>query len=138
MKILHTRKGIKAFTLMEVVIVFILLGILAVAVIPTFTEMDDVGYQTVQEGTLGALRTAWTVAYADSGNEAPTLDEVAALVTGVDTSATVCDCTDTDTQITCAEVYQADATTTKAEFGVSGYACESTVATPNLIVIIDG
>lgn len=122
---------------MEIIIVFVLLGILAVAVIPTFTEMDDVGYQTVQEGTLGALRTAWTVAYADSGNESPTLDEVAALVTGVDTSATVCDCSDSTTQITCAEIYQADNTTTKAIFGVSGYECTSTVATPNLIVILN-
>lgn len=134
MKILSRKRDSKGFTLMEIIIVFILLGILAAAVIPTFTEMDDVGYKTVQEGTLGALRTAWTVAYSDNGNSAPTHTQVAALVTAPDGGA--CDCGGgIVTLIGCDEVYTT-AGTGEAEFGISGAACASTISEPNLIVIV--
>ena len=126
----------KGFTLMEIIIVFILLGILAVAVIPTFTEMDDVGYKANQEGTLAALKTAWTVAYAESGSN-PTLANVAALVTGVDGS-TACACDATTFNIECDGIFQVDGSTL-AEFGLaSPTACTDTLSSPAAVTLVDG
>lgn len=126
----------KGFTLMEIIIVFILLGILAVAVIPTFTEMDDVGYKANQEGTLAALKTAWTVAYAEDGGN-PTLAEVAALVTGVDGS-TACACDGTTFMIECQGIFQVDGAT-EAEFGLaSPTACTNELTSPAAITLVDG
>ena len=131
------KEGRKGFTLMEIIVVFILLGILAVSIIPTFTQMDDVGYDTQQQGALGALRTAWTVAYADNSNSAPTLTQIAALVEGVD-GTTNCACNGSTFEIECNGIYQRDGSTL-AEFGsASATSCSSTIATPATIVIVDG
>jgi prepilin-type N-terminal cleavage/methylation domain-containing protein len=129
-KQLNYRDQSKGFTLMEIVIVFILLGILAVAVIPAFTSMDDVGYQATQEGALGTLRTSWTVAFGDSKRD-PTLDQI---VAKVDT----CSCAD-GAGITCTDVLQTDGTNS-AEFGVGtadSVVCASTASAPSSIVILD-
>ena len=130
------KRDSKGFTLAEIIIVFILIGILAAAVIPTFTSMDDVGYETVQKGALGALRTAWAVAYYNNGNSAPTHTQVAALVTAPDGGA--CDCGGgVVTLIGCDEVLTTTGTSgTEAEFGISGAACASTISEPNAIVIL--
>jgi type II secretory pathway pseudopilin PulG len=123
------------FTLIEIIIVFILLGILAVAVVPTLTEMDDVGYDTVQQGTLGALRTAWPNAYANAGNTAPTSTQVSALVTGTDDAA--CSCNGSF-EIVCGGVKQANGTT-DATFGVAAAtSCDSTIDSAMSIVLISG
>ena len=132
MKMHRRKKSEKGFTLMEIIIVFILLGILAVAVIPTFTQMEDVGYKANQEGTNAALKTAWTVAYAEvDGGGNPTLDQIAALVTGDD--GTVCSCLNGD--ITCNGILSQDGTSS-ATFGMTNStSCASTVSSPSLIVI---
>ncbi|MBT5746696.1 MAG: type II secretion system protein [Gammaproteobacteria bacterium] len=131
MKQLFNKESSKGFTLMEIVIVFILLGILAIAVIPSFTTMDNVGHKANQEGVLGTLRTAWSSAYGDSAS-VPTLTAIAAKV---DT----CSCgeeTSGEFVITCTGIFQTDGST-DAEFGLStaASACTATVSKPSDITI---
>lgn len=132
---LHRKKNSKGFTFFELVLVLIILGILAVSVMPDFEDLDDVGYEAVQEATLGALRTAWAVAYSDAGNTDPTYDQLKGLVRG--TNGVVCVCTDgsNNSRITCPGVYKVGGSSDDAEFGHSGSTCGSTIAGPNTIVI---
>ena len=139
MKRVSRKQDSTGFTFFELVLVFMILGILAVALVPSFEDMDDVGYQAVQEATLGSLRTAWAVAYADNGNSPPTHTQVAELVLSADTdgSTETCKCGDGVTLISCDEVLTTTGTAgTEAEFGISGAACASTIADPMLIIIL--
>ncbi len=130
-------KRCSGFTLMEVVVVLILLGVLAVSIIPTFSEMDDVAYEANREATLGALRTAWTVAYGDA-KSAPTHTAVAALVQG--TGGSACSCSDAASgqMISCGGIVKDDGSTA-AKFGVAAAStCATTISRPGLITITDG
>ena len=62
----------KGFTLVELIIVIVIVGILAAVAIPKLTSTSDQAYIGVQKSTLGALKSAWSLAYA-ANKSAPTI-----------------------------------------------------------------
>jgi len=71
------NKQQSGFTLIEMVIVIILLGILAAVAVPQLTNVTGEARIGVQNGTLGALKSSWAIAYAIKRG-VPTHAEVAA------------------------------------------------------------
>ena len=49
--------AIKGFTIVELVVVIILLGILAATALPRFMDVNDEAHQAVVEGVSGSLQT---------------------------------------------------------------------------------
>lgn len=92
------------FTLIEMVIVIILLGILAAVAVPKLTSVTAAARDGVQDATLGALKSAWTIAYAVN-KTAPTPAQVTAQM--LDPSCSVVGAT-----FTCVGVLLEDDTTT--------------------------
>jgi len=52
------------FTLIELVIVIIIIGILAAVAIPNMSSTADEARLAKQQAVLGALKSAWSIAYA--------------------------------------------------------------------------
>ena len=69
----NTRQ--KGFTLVELIIVIVIVGILAAVAIPKLTSTSDQAYLGVQKSTLGALKSAWSLAYAVN-KSAPTIAQL--------------------------------------------------------------
>src|SRR5262249_30714279 len=69
------------FTLVELVIVIIIIGILAAVAIPALTSVSNSARAGVQSGTLGALKSAWSIAYAANTGTAPSHTQVANAMT---------------------------------------------------------
>ena len=110
------------FTLIELVIVIVIIGILAAVAIPNFSSTADEARLAKQQATLGMLKGAWASAYATKkGN--PTCAEIVAK-----TLDPVCTGT---TAITCTGVTRADGT------GTASFTCTEAggvVASPASIV----
>jgi general secretion pathway protein G len=67
------RRQLKAFTLVEILIVVVILGILASLVVPQFATATSEAQKSAMEDQLSKLRRALAVYYVRNGNVYPTI-----------------------------------------------------------------
>ncbi len=71
-----TKATQSGFTLIELVIVIVIIGILAAVALPNFTNTTDSANKAVNNAIVGAVKSAWAVAYA-ANKGTPTLAQLA-------------------------------------------------------------
>jgi MSHA pilin protein MshA len=77
------------FTLIELVIVIVILGILAAFVVPKFQSMSDEAKEALANQAVGAARAAAVITFAKNNGSKPTPGEIIAQVNTDDMDFTV-------------------------------------------------
>jgi len=93
----------KGFTLIELVMVIVILGILAAVAIPKYVDMTTQARTATIKGAQGAVKSAWGIEIARKSGVYPTLTELAAAVDGGAVSGVA--------GVTVNDVFQADGVT---------------------------
>lgn len=79
---MRTRSSLQrpqsGFTLIELIIVIVVIGILAAVAIPKLSGMTDEANKAKNTAVLGALKSAWIIAFAKTSGLNPTAAQVVA------------------------------------------------------------
>jgi MSHA pilin protein MshA len=75
---MNTRKAQGGFTLIELVIVIVLLGLLAAVAIPRFVDLQDDALAASCDGVRGALFSTAAILYAENRGEPASASDIVA------------------------------------------------------------
>jgi len=79
---MRTRSSLQrpqsGFTLIELIIVIVVIGILAAVAIPKLSGMTDEANKAKNTAVLGALKSAWIIAFAKTSGVNPTAAQIVA------------------------------------------------------------
>jgi prepilin-type N-terminal cleavage/methylation domain-containing protein len=61
----NSRRSDRGFTLIELVVIIVILGVLSAVAVPIFVDLQDEANQAAEEGVVGNVRSAISLYYAN-------------------------------------------------------------------------